>query len=525
MKPASAIVIGLVNLFSATALMSAPIEPVHTNKLHFRIPYKYDAIEMRELGAQQIQLSVSTDRGARWAIVGRVAPTQGRFDFRADHDGEYWFAVQTLDSQNQLHPAGAVEPGLKVIVDTVPPTLSLSLRQPETGKVQLSWSASDSHLDPSKLRLEYFQPGLASWQQVSIVSKANGETAWTVPHGGIVSVRGTIVDLAGNAVESSNEVRVSPVVHSHPEPILPEVREPIAANSGRNGSNYRSATDEGFAQVGPTRPDPFAPAPSQGRYAIQPRNGQVFSGTTISPLGRNKFVADTPSLRPSIVRPSQPPADQQLAPGVKPRTVRTPRFQIGYQVEDVGPSGVGAVELFITDNNGQKWFWYGKDEDQTSPFEVDVPQDGVYGFSIRVRSGAGLAANPPQPSELPSVVVIVDQTPPVVQMLPIDQGRGTLSNEIVIRWQADDVNLTEQPISLEYSATSTGPWEPVSSPLANTGRHTWTVGPDVPGKLFIRLTVHDAAGNLARTVSNTPIFVDLAKPTARIVDVESVEAR
>ncbi len=42
-------------------------------------------------------------------------------------------------------------------------------------------------------------------------------------------------------------------------------------------------------------------------------------------------------------------------------------FDIDYSVEDVGPSGVSAVELFVTEDGGQNWFKYGTDADLKSP--------------------------------------------------------------------------------------------------------------------------------------------------------------
>ena len=53
-------------------LLSAPLlaaeaptaKPLYTQKPRFRIPFQFDAAEMRRLGAVEIQLFVSTDAGA-----------------------------------------------------------------------------------------------------------------------------------------------------------------------------------------------------------------------------------------------------------------------------------------------------------------------------------------------------------------------------------------------------------------------------------------------------------------------------
>ncbi len=204
------------------------------------------------------------------------------------------------------------------------------------------------------------------------------------------------------------------------------------------------------------------------------------------------------------------------------KAVRTRRFQLGYKLEDVGPSGVAAVELYITQNGGAKWWLYGDDKDRQSPFEVEVPGDGEYGFDIRVRSGAGLRAEPPQPGERPSITVHVDGTAPVVHLLPVQQGTGTTANTLTVRWTLRDENPDDHPIHLSYAANPNGPWEPISGWVADRGQHTWKVQAGVPPRIYIRVMARDAAGNMSQVVTPQPVVVDLSRPSARITDIEAV---
>jgi hypothetical protein len=419
-------------------------------------------------------------------------PATGRFEFDAPSDGEYWFAVRTVDYQNQLHPEGEiVEAGLKVAVDTTPPTLDIQLSQPEPGKIQLRWNASDVNLDPATLRLESTQPGSGNWQPVSIIAQASGQTAWSIPEGGLIAVRGTISDKAENSGFAQNQLKITTSI-SRPTTVQPDFSQPVASNSAMTTN-------------------PFTPP------AIQ-----MESAGTGSYAARNEFVADSPAQRPEIVRDRYLPPSESVMPSLsdgRSRVVNTAKFQIGYQVEDIGPSGVSAVEFYITQDDGAKWWKYGNDRDRQTPFEVEVPSDGVYGFALRARSGAGLAADPPQSGEKPSIVVVVDQTPPVAQLLGAEQGHGAALDKIMIRWTANDQRLAETPVTLSYATDLHGPWEPISGSLANTGSYVWTVGAGVPTRLYIRLTVRDAAGNIARVDTPQPVVVDLSKPTARILDI------
>src|SRR5213075_1989314 len=118
MKHLFPLLAGLTVLLGAALCEAAPIPaaPVYTNKPRFRIPFRYDAAEMQSLGAKEIRLFVSRDRGANWQQVQSVAPEAAKFNFQAPSDGEYWFFVRTLDGKNKQHPEGtATDPGLQVI--------------------------------------------------------------------------------------------------------------------------------------------------------------------------------------------------------------------------------------------------------------------------------------------------------------------------------------------------------------------------------------------------------------------------
>ncbi|MCA9115725.1 MAG: hypothetical protein KDA79_11620, partial [Planctomycetaceae bacterium] len=187
----------------ATSLWSPEVEaatPVqYTSRTRFRIPYRFDPAQMQRIGAQEIRLFLSRDRGSRWLTAQTVSPRTGRFDFQAPEDGEYWFAVRTVDARNQLHPRIPVNaPELQVIVDTTRPELSIQLTEIQPGRVGLAWQLSDQNLDPSTLRLEYRDGRSDRWQQVVISPKPSGNTAWTLAAGGMVQVRGSVQDLAGN---------------------------------------------------------------------------------------------------------------------------------------------------------------------------------------------------------------------------------------------------------------------------------------------------------------------------------------
>lgn len=506
-----------VALFVAAAVLSAasegwsapaPSQPVYTNKPRFRIPYKYDPAEMQKLGAREIRLYLSTDQGGQWQLAQSVDPRAQRFEFEAPVEGHYWFAVRTLDGQNNLHPPGnTMEPGLKVVVDMTQPAFDLSLRQLDAGRVELTWTAQDPHLDLTTLRLEYMQTGAGNWQPISVVPQPSGQTQWAVPAGSVVAVRGSIADLAGNTRSADARLQAGAGAPTGPAPPTPDFREPIAT------------APQGDLAAGLSLPQRF-PTPAADPSALVPQT--IPQGNHAAPMMTNVSDAGNRAEIIHARRPDMAATVPGPVAGTGGRVVNTRKFQIGYAVDEVGPSGVQSVEMYITEDGGRKWFKYGNDPDVQSPFTVEVPRDGMYGFTIRVRSGVGLAADPPYPGDRPAVVVTVDSTPPSIALMPPQQGQGAALNRILLRWKVTEDNPADQPILLSYAADPNGPWTPIGSWQADAGSYVWTVGPGTPSRLFVRLTARDAAGNVNATETPQPVLVDLTRPTARIVDVEAV---
>jgi hypothetical protein len=496
MKILPACLLGCAAACVATACIAADgmADPVYTNRPRFRIPFRYDAAEMRTLGAREIQLYVSTDQGAQWQIAGRANPDQGRFEYEAPSDGEYWFAVRTVDVNNQVHPNGDFQPGLKVTVDTTQPSLELILTQTAAGQIDLTWNIDDPNVDLSSIQIETRQAGASEWRRIPGTNQASGSTTWTVGNGGIVAVKGTVRDLAKNSATTESQLRIVSTDEQLPQPSGPDLSGPIARNTSSHG------------------------------------NG----GPMISPRGGNgRYIADQKENRPDVLQPRYPQPQQtepvpqrERAPAAdnRARLVNSTSFQIGYQVDDVGPSGVSSIDLFITPDDGKKWYRYGSDPDNTSPFRVEVPRDGIYGFALRVRSGVGLVAAPPRPGDKPPIVVIVDTSPPVVELMPAEQGPGEDLNKIVINWNITDANPATKSVAVYYSRGPQGPWESITGWQEDNGGYSWMLGQNMPPKFYVRVAARDAAGNVTEVDAETPVVVDLTRPRARIVDVESSDA-
>ena len=104
---------------AASALLandnSSELEPLVTSATEFNIPFAIDPA----LGATQVELLVSSDHGRSWNPLQTVAPSAGKFLFRAPFNGEFWFYIRTLDAQGKSDAAAEIEPELKVIVSAL----------------------------------------------------------------------------------------------------------------------------------------------------------------------------------------------------------------------------------------------------------------------------------------------------------------------------------------------------------------------------------------------------------------------
>jgi hypothetical protein len=369
---------------------------------------------------------------------------------------------------------------LRVAVDTTPPKLQLEARRGDAGQIAARWQITDANPKPESLKLEYRPAADQPWQAVALDRQrlvtaggvCTGEVSWWPPSGSTrAEIRAEVADAAGNTSVSHAQVGA-----------------------------------EGMSGL-PPKPIPDDPALSRIALQIHPASG----GKDALP-GLQGAQAKWPGLPPG-----GPAARERI------RMVNTARFQLEYDVESVGPSGVDRVELWGTRDGGRTWASFGVDEDKRSPLVVTVPEEGIYGFHVAVRSGAGLGGEAPQPGDPPDVWVGVDWTKPLARITAAEQTTGDRGLQLTIRWEAKDAMLAARPVSLYYAENRGGPWSAIAVGLENSGQHSWSIERQVPERLFLRLEVRDEAGNLGIHEPPEPVYVDRRKPQVRIRGVRPLE--
>jgi hypothetical protein len=200
--------------------------------------------------------------------------------------------------------------------------------------------------------------------------------------------------------------------------------------------------------------------------------------------------------------------------------LNTTRASIDYRIDQVGPSGVGKVDIWLTTDEGHTWQRYGEDADHRSPAEINLPGEGLFGIRLVVTNGNGFGGKAPVPGDTPASQIEVDLTKPFAQLREVEPvgANGTID----IRWTASDKNLGPEPISLFYAPSREGPWLPVATGLKNDGVYHWAFPRSGVSQFLLRLECVDLAGNMTRCETSTPVTLDTTEPTVQVIGVNPV---
>jgi hypothetical protein len=196
----------------ATAAPPAEVpKPIYWKQDQFLIPYQLPT--GGEFGARSVWLLVSKDRGATWHKISEARPSVKAFNYRADGDGEYWFALRTIDASARPWPTGGYQPELCVVVDRTQPRIEM-LRGAfgGDGALLVAWQAIDETLDAASLTIEV-QTADGQWQPIPLphapasARTSAGQTAWPLPEGARpIALRAVVNDRAGNSGAASAAV-------------------------------------------------------------------------------------------------------------------------------------------------------------------------------------------------------------------------------------------------------------------------------------------------------------------------------
>jgi hypothetical protein len=227
------------------------------------------------------------------------------------------------------------------------------------------------------------------------------------------------------------------------------------------------------------------------------------------------FPAADPQLASKVFGPGMSGGPHQL--------LNTTKASLEYKFDNVGQSGIGKVEIYVTKDNGASWELLGEDADRRSPADVNLPGEGVFGIRLVVTNGHGFGGRPPAHGEAPTSTIEVDMTPPIVELHEVEP--VAKDGRLEIRWKASDKNLGNDPVNLFYRVRPDAAWMPMAKRLKNDGVYLWTFPRESGNRFYVKIEVADMAGNVTRAECANPVILDMSEPRANVVGITGVQAR
>lgn len=485
----------LLALPAALQAQTAEPKPIFTNKHVFQMPVKIDDAVRAEL--KEVCLYVKRNL-SDWTRQETASPAVTQFTYRVPQDGEYCFSVATVDKAGRMNPPdiAAQAPGLKVIVDTNPPTVELKQATGPDGEPCVQCTMQDANPNMQTIQVNYRG---RDGSERSLEPHPSRPGLFHVPDpnfwGSMARVSAS--DRCGNRANCDIQMSGGPstlpdniqTVKSSPPPVqhhsIQESTQPV--NIGEEPNLKKAPPTAGSVPTVSGRGQP------ESRIEPAPRKLPVAAGSDSAPT--NRLILNT----------------QQAS--------------MEYRIDQVGSSGIGRVDIYATADNGNTWRKLCEDRDRRSPADLDLPGEGTFGIRLVVANGLGFGGGVPARGEAPTSWIEVDTTPPMVQLTEIEPIADENGGHLEIHWKASDKNLGNDGVALSYRTRTDGPWKIIARNLKNDGSYSWVFPHDMGSKFYFKVEAADQAGNTAFAESHNPVLLDLTEPRATVLSVTAISGR
>ena len=523
-------------------------ELVRTKHRSFAIPFRLPAAQDADAAPQRVLMGVSKDLGGTWEPAGEVAPTVGTFTYQAGTDGEYWFRLRAVDRKGRSR--GGEGPDMRVLVDAAGPRLAARLWKGADGEILCRYAAIDDSIRMESLKLEYRVTGAPGWKTVAaqgVLSRESpahlvGEEIWWAGEKvEEMTARITVSDAAGNqtvrqfSLEPSDpQVDQAALAKELGAPALP-AQEGLAETVGPRPVTQAYSPTDGARPVSGWTAEPAAAWSAEQPRQPPVADGAGGSGSRSVLVGRNSGEnADTASLAgPSAV--GDPTASRsllastdapQLSGGTQPleyrgkplQLSRSRRFAWEYEIPVDRPQSARLrAELWSTRDAGISWQKTAVDDDAQSPINVVLPAPGLYGFRLEIVPDLpDTAGSGPRPGDTAESWIGVDEDAPHVELLGATRISEGDVGGMLIRYTSRDQLPSPKTARLLFSPSPDGPWATIATSLDNQGEYRWEPDRAAPARVYLRVEVSDAAGNVGAITSAEPITVTTSRTVGRL---------
>ncbi len=549
----------------ATQPKDAPLFPTRNN--FFTIPFEIKVDDSSELPAE-VELTYSTDRGMNWYPYGRVQPDKKQFLFKSPADGEYWFIFKTYGQDGLVKETRRRGPMLRVLVDTIPPKLSLSAEQKSTGEVAIQWSVEDANLNRKspQLQISYTVPDqkntyLSNWKPVAVdpsKTQSEGNThrgeliLWPERDAVSFEIQGEIVDTAGNREMQSRTVSLTTISKATDSNILTESMQ--AGLKRQLESKPKS-----LVEAVPKLSNP--PARNSGSLALKSPNHSLVPPrphVLTAPMNRNSDRGPLASLNDlnEAIRTSKEKrttdSDEEIPDFsniTSPRYANEAGKTAGKDSVLIGPL-LFSEDATKNEQSGDS-FSVGSPQAPVSTgtneaieFPLEEPKSEPESASPEDADGLKLAPLNPKYSTAPSDVLppLLDDVavsenepeeqaaeettthPPVqsdkiaeqlaeksraqIRIVKVSHMRDLKLSQILVKWETEFDSwpgAEKAKVHLFRGPSQQGPWTPIATEQENLGSYAWTVSQEDRNPFYILVQCENESKDVVSDLTMQPI--------------------
>ena len=521
-------------------------ETVYTRERAFRIPLEITEAERKS--AAWIRLMVSTDSGKTWSRVREESPKRSTVTFRAPGDGNYWLALAVVGHDEKMRPANPADlkPGLKVVIDSAKPEVSLEAVKTRSGLRGVRWNVKDgSPEDKHSLKCAVWDEKAKAWKPRSLAEMRNN-TLWFGRNEVVTKMQLAVGDAAGNECISQIDIDGDRFLCGDQESFVLANRAPTPAQFAEKGkprveSRTMAEIEQASARSAEAA-EKMTPAerPSELKTAMAEASPLPSSKASKTKAAKPPATTEDeapalpetePAAAKSMVKKASAPAVPETEPVAEKAMVKKASATMDSEAVEVKPTAKKPVdseadsdisfsnrrttvlhyemtsapkgelvELWGVKDGGKDWIRLGRDEDGASPMEAAFPEDGRWGISLVYGDANG--SGKPTKDDAPSATVEVDTKKPKVVIGDIRMEK----NRIRLSWKATDANLVDDCVRVSYSREPSGPWQTIAVQQACDGEYLWKPTEEMAAKaLYFRFDATDRAGNIGSAATNKPL--------------------
>ena len=524
-------------VFGNTSTPPQEVSLVPTRNNFFTIPFEIKVDDLREMPTE-VELTYSSDHGMNWFPYGRVRPENKQFLFRAPTDGEYWFIFKTYGQDGLVKEPRRRGPMLRVLVDTIPPKLTLDAEQKSTGEILIQWSVEDPNLarKTPQLQITYSIPNqkkhyLANWKPIAVNplntqsegNKHQGELVIWPEYGAVaLEIQAEIIDMAGNREMQSRTVSLAVVTKGEDSNVLTESMQstfksiPKATPSPAYASAepVTAQATKPLTLLNPPRP------PIQSVQPVQSSQNRPLPPPTIASLDEInhslKSINPTQSNGPGTLDFDNLTlgAESVVATPGKDSVLVGPILFLE-DVTDGSSLAIGSPQTPIAmesraNRETLEFMLENKMEDEIDDgpvWSIPNPKPSPLNFNFDdsplalddelEEEGVTETATSEPVAQANTTLRISENSNAFIRITKISHLRDLKLNQILVKWETDENSWTgseEVKVHIFRGPSQKGPWTPIAVDQKNTGSYVWDISQEDRNPFYILLQCEGETG-------------------------------